>query len=593
MALPGESDVNDQSDNTGENSGPDELADDTGGTKYEQRFSTRYGEKLEADRPDVEGEEEEGWGPSGKEYYNADAIETEQDALDEEAEARRIQQKQLKGMSETDYGLDEFEHDEPPPRKGIEGSRDIVTEVLPQMQISDDMGPEERLKLLKIRYPEFEHLAHEFLDLHPLHDELFLASRAAETFFKNRTGQHATTRLENHVPKAVVKYQALTAYLASISAYFVLLTSTFSENQSVISAKPPEELRTHPVMDSLIKSRVLWIKVKDLSVTEEVANADENDLSVIEEETVVANNSGVVGVAHLDETPVTAKKSRLSRAQKAAARARRDEEARRVERIRQVEEELANLPEFSKNASSSKVNTTLAVKLTTRDGDDSDLGDEVDLTPHELAEKVKRKKSLRFYTSQIAQKANKRGTAGRDAGGDMDIPHRERFRDRQARLQAEAERRGKSKPRLSEQLGGDSDDEDRRRAKDVREEADGGEDDYYDMVAAVSKKKKVEKQARADAYAEAARDGNRVVEEETVGPDGKRAITYAIEKNRGLAPRRKKDVRNPRVKKRKRYDEKKKKLKSVRQVYQGGEGRGGYGGELTGIKKGLVKSVKL
>jgi U3 small nucleolar RNA-associated protein 3 len=58
--------------------------------------------------------------------------------------------------------------------------------------------------------------------------------------------------------------------------------------------------------------------------------------------------------------------------------------------------------------------------------------------------------------------------------------------------------------------------------------------------------------------------------------------------------KRKKDVRNPRVKKRKKYEEKKKKkLSSIRAVYKGGEGRGGYGGEKTGIKTGLVKSIKL
>ena len=42
-----------------------------------------------------------------------------------------------------------------------------------------------------------------------------------------------------------------------------------------------------------------------------------------------------------------------------------------------------------------------------------------------------------------------------------------------------------------------------------------------------------------------------------------------------------------------RYEDKKKKLNSVRAVYKGGEGRGGYKGEMTGIKKGLVKSIKL
>jgi len=78
-----------------------------------------------------------------------------------------------------------------------------------------------------------------------------------------------------------------------------------------------------------------------------------------------------------------------------------------------------------------------------------------------------------------------------------------------------------------------------------------------------------------------------------VDEDGKRAIGYVIEKNKGLAPKRKKDVRNPRVKKRKKYEEKKKKLASMKAVYKGGEERGGYGGEKTGIKTQLVKSIKL
>ena len=82
------------------------------------------------------------------------------------------------------------------------------------------------------------------------------------------------------------------------------------------------------------------------------------------------------------------------------------------------------------------------------------------------------------------------------------------------------------------------------------------------------------------------------MQQETVGEDGKRKISYAIEKNKGLTPHRKKDARNPRVKKRKKYDEKKKKLASMKPVYKGGEPRGGYGCELTGIKKGLVKSTK-
>lgn len=56
---------------------------------------------------------------------------------------------------------------------------------------------------------------------------------------------------------------------------------------------------------------------------------------------------------------------------------------------------------------------------------------------------------------------------------------------------------------------------------------------------------------------------------------------------------RKKEVRNPRVKKRMKYEAKLKKLGSMKAIYKGGEERGGYSGEKTGIKAGVVKSVKL
>ncbi len=120
----------------------------------------------------------------------------------------------------------------------------------------------------------------------------------------------------------------------------------------------------------------------------------------------------------------------------------------------------------------------------------------------------------------------------------------------------------------------------------------GDEDEYYDMVAHGAQKKRGEKAARYEALAKA-RKGERVVEESGVGEDGKRQISYQIQKNKGLTPHRRKEVRNPRVKKRMMYEEKKKKLRSVKAVYKGGEGPGGYQGELTGIKTGLVKSIKL
>ena len=121
---------------------------------------------------------------------------------------------------------------------------------------------------------------------------------------------------------------------------------------------------------------------------------------------------------------------------------------------------------------------------------------------------------------------------------------------------------------------------------------DDEEEDYYQLISSKTSAKKAAKIAQ-QAQQSAPFPASFIEDPSTTDPTSKRAITYEISANKGLMPRRKKEVRNPRVKKRMKYDEKMKKLGSVRQVWKGGEGRGGYGGELTGIKTNVVRSVKL
>ncbi|KAJ6180644.1 hypothetical protein N7519_011105 [Penicillium mononematosum] len=537
-----------------------------------------YDDMGQPKKGDAESEEEDegiaAWGSSKKDLYNADQIETEADALEEEQEAKRLQLKQLQAMHEADFGFDESEWVES--GKGAEDSADagVVTEVLPQLEITEDMDTDEKLKILKSRYPEFEPLAKDFVDLQSSFKDLQqAASKASSTDEDSEEPQPS--------PVPVVKFRALSAYLGTISMYFMLLSSPSPDATSEHVPMTPAELRQHPVMGSLVKFRKLWNTVKNLEELEEPA-----------EEPTKQTKTETTKVQKQPKTQETKKpkQKKLSKAEIAQAEA----EALRAERLRQTEAGLADLENLATEPSRKR--KTQKVKAPLKD-DDSDFGDEDALTAHEAEEKAKQKRSLRFYTSQLAQKANKRNAAGRDAGGDADLPYRERLRDRQARLNAEAEKRGRKELHPDQQLGGDSDDEDHRVAKELRrgEGAKEGTDDdeYYDMVASRSKKRKDDKQARADAHAEAERLGGQVYEQEEIGPDGKRAITYQIQKNKGLHAKRNKDSRNPRVKKRKKYEEKQKKLGSTKQLYKGGEGRGGYGGELTGIKKNLVKSVKL
>ncbi|KAH7388760.1 Sas10 C-terminal domain-containing protein [Pyrenochaeta sp. MPI-SDFR-AT-0127] len=553
---------------------------------------------TEQHKPDAEEEDEDmgGWGASKKDYYNADAIETEQDALDEEAEARRIQKKQLQSMTEADFGFDEDEWMGQDGDKGADSGA-VVTEVLPQLQITESMSEEERLKIMRTRYPEFEHISREYLRLQPLHDELAAAANAANRLLKLKASKSGKQK-GNPVPTpmAVTKYRACAAYLAAMAMYFAVLGSTATDDGSAAIALDPIELHEHPVMESLLKCQQMWTKIESLPVADPmVETADDDELSVIEEGSRASD-------AELDPAVSNKKitKQKKSKAQRAAEIAQAEAAARRATKLAKAEQDLAQLDSLTDKDALKKAarkKKTVDAKLNLLNAEDSDFGEETSLTAYELAEKARKKKSLRFYTSQIAQKANKRDAAGKDQGGDADIPHRERLKDRQARLQAEAEKRGQHKDAgpgvtLGEDDGASSADEAPATQNDGLEDEDG----YYDMVAARSNAKKQTKVDRSAAYALAAQQGAQVIEEEIIGDDGRRMISYQIEKNKGLTPHRKKSVRNPRVKKKEKYKEKQKKLKSMKPVFDSksaAKGSANYGGELTGIKKGLVRSRKL
>ena len=576
----------------------------TGRTKPARLAKGVQGSDSEVpDAPD-EDEDVSGWGTSKRDYYNADRIETEADALEEEAEARRLQQKQLQGMTEADYGFDELEWLKA--SKNLTDGEDndgdnVIQEVLPRLQITDAMGPEERLRILRIRYPEFEPLAKEFMILQAGHEDSKTAATVANSVVQQldaKKDQSIATE-PSPAPIAAVKHGALSAYLAALSMYFALLTSGPADSDGKLCAMPSEELRDHAIMETLVQCRDLWEKLKNVAVPE----IDVENIPEVEGQSSPATNLEDHGSKNkkskksfkeeMDDPPKR-KKKRKSKEQKAAEAAQAKADALRAERLQKTEEDLASLSALTAPSRLSSKQSKPSTKTPAGYMDsDSDLGEQTALTTWEVAEKAKRKKSLQFYTSQIAQKANKRGAAGRDAGGDADLPYRERLKDRQARLNAEAEARGKKlkKSTKGEALGDPSDEEDHAAAQDLRNGS--GSEDYYDLVASRSADKKASKAALAAAHAQAEKEGGivRVVDEETA--DGKRAISYVIEKNKGLAPRRKKDVRNPRVKKRKKFEDKKKKLGSIRQIYKGGEGRGGYGGEKTGISTRLVKSVKL
>lgn len=246
-------------------------------------------------------------------------------------------------------------------------------------------------------------------------------------------------------------------------------------------------------------------------------------------------------------------------------------------------------------------------ELTKSSRDLQTFGEHTSLDAVDSADKAARKKSLKFHTSKIENTAAKRAKAV--VGGDDDIPYREREKERQLRIERESAKRVAS-------LGQGGDDLEpteptkvgTKRPRD--DDDDLGSDGYYDLVKRQKQEKSDRKKAEyiADKALEKrvyllkhASNNLYLTTRATREGDGdelsgnQRSLTRAILKNKGLTPHRSKSVRNPRVKKRMKFDEAKKKVKSQKAVFSGGLAATGgqYVGETSGITSRVVKSVKL
>ncbi|KAM8757148.1 something about silencing protein 10 [Acanthopagrus schlegelii] len=85
--------------------------------------------------------------------------------------------------------------------------------------------------------------------------------------------------------------------------------------------------------------------------------------------------------------------------------------------------------------------------------------------------------------------------------------------------------------------------------------------------------------------------GENVEEEQEPDENAKRGITYQMAKNKGLTPKRKKIDRNPRVKHKEKF--RRAKIRRKGQVREVRREETRYSGEMSGIRAGVKKSVKL
>ncbi|KAF3922477.1 hypothetical protein AA313_de0208178 [Arthrobotrys entomopaga] len=541
-----------------------------------------------SDGDDDESEEEvqdeyADWGKSKKNWYHANDIENDEDAAMEEAEARRIQKRQLQSMSAKDFGVEETDWK---PTEGADTSKSVGSAPMLEEMDLDSVGTkkiqipdsdEGKAELLQLLHPEFEPLKNEYIRLKPLYDEIMEKG-------KSRKDPRSIARK---------KWLVLTAYLATLGMYFAFMSQERPEGEVV-------DLRDHEIMEALLKWRMQWLDLEgqeDEETPEPEATpqleTEMNDMSLDDQEDEWSEEEADESFAKTSVVKPKEINGIKEKTKKSKSKSKSKSESKEAKRLAKADARLKDLddllPSSTIRQKPSKPKALVQFK-------DDDFGEEDYIYESDAEEKAKRKKSLKFYTAQIHQKSSKRDRAGRDAGGDLDLPRKERNKDRTERLNAEAQKRGR-KDGLGSDLGGDSDYDDNdltgnKLLKKQIEADEAGDDDgaaleYYNSVASKTALEKLKKKLAR----EVSEVKERVVDNETVdATTGKRAIGYTIEKNKGLTPHRKKDVRNPRVKKRKKFEAAKKKLGSKKAVYK--TPTSSYSGEATGIRTKLVKSVK-
>ncbi|KAJ1729610.1 something about silencing protein 10 [Coemansia biformis] len=564
---------------------------------------------------DRAGQPQDGaWGKQKYNYYDADDIGTDTDddeaaAQEEEEEALRLQKKQLEALDEGDF-IDEFGaqlgvgakgpggisrlvssaedgHGQPAADAGEFGADGSYSISDAKRQALLRLPEKDRLKVIQAESPELLSLVKDMKAYWAVvRDEVKpILDRAAAL----------GVRPDDHPALAfyTAQYQLLTSYLNNIAVYLVAKASTAEERGEIA-------LRDHPVIGGLVEFR-RRLEMMDALQTRLAPLldlfADELASGSMTAATAdgAAVNDTAMEMASEDEAARPAARA-AKRADRAAKKADRTADRRKgsaagafLEGAAPPADSYTELQAMLKKGRAAQRKKGLARKAAVGTADwraieDGDLGDQEQLEEEDAEDKERAMRRLRHHAKRVVQARGKREARDK-MSGDMDVPYKDRRAERlryddqtAAAVRAEAKKHGDDLD-----MGMDLD-------SDVGEPGGGGDSgDYYNEVVRRQAQKKAEKAERQEAQWRMAVEDN-VAEEAAVEGGGKRKVNYQILKNKGLQPRRTKEQRNPRVKRRVRYEKAKKKLGST--VAQVRALDGGYGGEATGIKPGLTRSTR-
>ncbi|OAX44281.1 hypothetical protein K503DRAFT_706552 [Rhizopogon vinicolor AM-OR11-026] len=541
--------------------------------------------KASSSSTDTESEDET-WGRSKSAYYSSNAAQI--DSEDEEAneleeqEARRLQVKARDAIHEDDFGLGEGLEVET--TNEVEDSLEEPSQPILKVVSGDKNAV---LQHLEIENPEALALARDWDDT---------ARNLVETQAKVAAiSEKGTDGIELGLLHTY--YQALLTYATTLAYYLHLRASEKY-------AARPLLLRKHPILNRLLTLKQSLVTLESLGVgsdsQDEDDEGDEEDYelgsdtpdlwSLLLKQGIESDELSEL-MKDADEKPIKASKKDRGELKPPKKKRKTSDDAEKDQPTFDLVE-----PDFEVASISAKKKRLAPVDASGADA----FGEATFLQHADATDKQARKKSLRFHVSRIESASARRQNARSNAvGGDDDIPYRERRKQKEQRMEKERQRKagtlgmgGDDLDDLDPEIA-DSSSRSTKRRREAEVDLDSDSDmaeahGYYELIKRQAAEKKVKKKAD---YEEA-----RAAERPVCGEDdvsGPRSITRTIMKNKGLTPHRSKSVRNPRVKKRQKYEQAKKRVSSQRAVYKGGIGDvSKYTGEQSGISK-VIKSVRL
>ncbi|OCB87764.1 hypothetical protein A7U60_g5087 [Sanghuangporus baumii] len=582
--------------------------------KREGKKTRRPAESSE-EQSDEEEEEEESWGTKKSAYYSSNATQIESDDDEaremEEQEARRLQAKLRAPMREEDFGYSE----------ALQNASSVDLK-----PVDDFWKPEKSVHATAVGADKVSILRH----LQRTNPEALALAFEWEDVARSviKTEKKLSEIPDNKENKALglvhLHHQTLLTY-ASLLAFYLHLRA--SEKY----ATHPELLRQHPILKRLLTLKQSLITFEELdfvmSDSEDASDLDSEDEFGSDESELddddefdrldMWSTSKKLGLeageledllaqAYSSNPPPAGKK--LPKVKLRVNPSKTDEKPQEPPKKKRkgLNGTAVTKPKVTFDVEEPSLPSKDATPSESRKSGDTarsfGFGEATSLDEADLEDKKVRRKALQFHTAKIESASARRKGARTAIGGDDDVPYRERNKEKEMKKLARAAKLGEGGEDLDDaEPEGVHEQQLRKRGRDEAsgdtegagggaEDDDDDDDGYYSLVKKQKKAKQAEKKAQYDAMKAANRAE---IPDDAQGQQGQRAASRAILSNKGLTPKRSKSVRNPRVKKRQKFEKAKKKLASQKAVYKGGIGDPAkYGGETSGISK-VVKSVRL